>query len=358
MRIIPDHPEEINYRWTFRPPHELNEEGGISWIVGRHVGAGLLTLLSAPPKAGKTTFIFAVLAALERGAWFLGYETQQGRALVVTEEPGSFIVSRAQFFGIGGGVLFCPRPFIARPSAVDWRAFLEHILDVAVREGASLLVLDTLPAVWPCVDENQAELVLDALSPLRALTESGLAVLAVTHTSKAGGLEGRGTRGSSALVGAADVVVEMSRFTPERPDDPRRILRAFSRSPETPLSLVIRWDGGQYKVEGEAGDVRLSDEAEALLEVLPTSPPGMTLKEIRTALRARGDLRGEGAVRRVLGVLAARGEVVQEAGPPTRWRCGVSLSGAARPTVSEEGLPFPDPERTYAAPWSGNGEVR
>jgi hypothetical protein len=52
---------------------------------------------------------------------------------------------------------------------------------------------------------------------------------------------GKAARGSGALSGYADIVIEMRAFPKAGPEDRRRRLWAWSRYPETPRRLVIEW---------------------------------------------------------------------------------------------------------------------
>src|SRR5438309_2264725 len=74
--------------------------------------------------------------------------------------------------------------------------------------GIDLFVIDPLAAFLPG-DENNAAAILAALSPLRRLTDAGLAVELLHHPRKEGSADGRWARGSGALLGFVDVLIEM-----------------------------------------------------------------------------------------------------------------------------------------------------
>ena len=57
--------------------------------------------------------------------------------------------------------------------------------------------------------ENEAGAVLQALEPLSMAADRGLAVLLVAHQRKAPGAHGEGVRGSNALIGGVDIVLEL-----------------------------------------------------------------------------------------------------------------------------------------------------
>ena len=70
-----------------------------------------------------------------------------------------------------------------------------------------------------------------------------LATLLVHHPAKGDGTEGRAPRGSGALMGAVECLMEFRRFDAADPEDTRRVITAYSRFPETPDKVVVNWLG-------------------------------------------------------------------------------------------------------------------
>ena len=98
---------------------------------------------------------------------------------------------------------------------------------------------------------------LAALAPLQRLTKAGLAVLVLHHPRKAESAPGRAARGSGALTGFADVLIETGLGGPPDSDDRRRKLAAFSRHAETTRRLAIERtaDGTDYVALGDFADL-------------------------------------------------------------------------------------------------------
>jgi hypothetical protein len=94
---------------------------------------------------------------------------------------------------------------------------------------------------------------LEALLPLQRLTADGMAVLVLHHPSKGEPRPGQMARGSGALSGYADMIVEMSWYSRSAEFDRRRKLRAWSRHDETPRELVIELneEGTDYRSLGD-----------------------------------------------------------------------------------------------------------
>ena len=124
---------------------------------------------------------------------------------------------------------FLCRPFVGRPNRERWEASIEFLANDAESKGFGLVIFDSLPNLWGVNDENDAAQVIAALQPLQAVTKAGAANLAIMHPSKSRQNEGRATRGSGAIGGYADALLEFYRFDPEQPQDRRRILRPFGR---------------------------------------------------------------------------------------------------------------------------------
>jgi AAA domain len=123
-----------------------------------------------------------------------------------------------------------------------------------VFRGAVLLVIDSL-SFWAAFaegaekDAGAAQAAIDALG---AATGLGLAVLLVHHQRKAGGEDGDAVRGSGAIFGAVDTLVELERLE-DAPPGHRRLV-AVGRWPTTPPVLVIDRDAGTgtWRVVGQA----------------------------------------------------------------------------------------------------------
>jgi hypothetical protein len=141
------------------------------------------------------------------------------RAAVVTEEGPQLWAMRGRKLAFGDHVCWYCRPFRGRPRPEDWQALLDHLLDMRERWGINLLVIDPLAPFLPNRNENGTAGMLDALAPLRRLTERGLAVLLAHHPRKGEPAVGEAARGSGALAAAVDISLELTyhQRPPRRP---------------------------------------------------------------------------------------------------------------------------------------------
>jgi hypothetical protein len=209
------------------------------WLWHGYLAPGLITLLTGLWKSGKTTLLAVLLARLKAGGTLAGRTVAPGKAVVVSEEGPVEWARRSQALDLDGQVCWLCRPFQRKPLAAQWLALVDHLDTLRQAHGLSLAVLDSLAYFLPGRDENSAALMLEALEPLRQVSEQGLAVLLLHHPSKAPRGPGLAARGSGALLGFVDVYVEMDLLKYGDDTDRRRLLRARSRLEQTPRSLVI-----------------------------------------------------------------------------------------------------------------------
>ncbi|MFH1419291.1 MAG: hypothetical protein ABII12_13530, partial [Planctomycetota bacterium] len=143
--------------------------------------------------------------------------------------------------------------------------------------------LDTIAALLPCDNENDASKMLTALAPLHTWTEAGAGVLLSHHPRKGDGGEAQAARGSGALPGFVDIILELRRFDASRREDRRRTLTAYSRFDETPDELVMELTNAGYRAVGTRGDARQNDRLAVIRQILPDAEPGMTAAEVHDA---------------------------------------------------------------------------
>ena len=96
---------------------------------------------------------------------------------------------------------------------------------------------------------------------------AGLAVIIVVHQRKAEGKHGDAVRGSNALTGAVDVVVELERLRGDV-DPHARVLRSESRFDETPEELALALTEDGYVARGVEATVRRDSELDRVADLL------------------------------------------------------------------------------------------
>ncbi len=239
---------------------ELAAVGGTTvWLWDGYLAAGNITLLTSQWKSGKTTLLSVLLARRESGGQLGGLDVRPGRTAVVSEEPALLWNERRQRLGFGPSAAFLCRPFLGKPTVAQWSALIERLADLHAGRGVDLAVIDPLAAFLPGRGESHADLILEALLPLRRLTALGMAVLLLHHPRKGAVADGQAARGSGALAGLADVVIEM-RCPGRGAADRRRVLYGYSRHERTPHDLVVELnpEGTDYVRLGSLEDVEFA----------------------------------------------------------------------------------------------------
>jgi AAA domain-containing protein len=219
---------------------------------------------------------------MRRGEMLCGYEVTPGMVLYVSEESQSRWAKRRDALGIDDNVYFLSRPFKGKPTMAKWRAFIAFIENEADRIGANLIVFDTLSALWPVANENDAGEVQAALMPLWNLA-SKFAVLLVHHLKKGDGTEGTGSRGSGALPGFVDTIMELRRHDPNDRQCRKRVITGYGRDEETPAEVVVELDPetNEYRCLGDRKSMKREEIRQTILTILPRERPGLTLDEIK-----------------------------------------------------------------------------
>jgi hypothetical protein len=254
----------------------------LTWLWHGYLAAGGVTLLTSLWKSGKTTLVSVLLARLKSGGQLAGRALAAGKAVVVSEESPAQWLLRSRQLDFAGQVCWLCRPFRGKPSSDQWLALLDRLAELRHRQGVALVVIDPLAAFLPGRDESGAAGMLAALAPLQRLTTLGMSVLLLHHPRKKESAAGLAARGSGALPGFADILIEMDWYHRGDLDDRRRRLRGYSRFAETPRHLVIELnaDGTDYLACGDFHEEEFTQSWERLRQVLEDAAGKLTRREI------------------------------------------------------------------------------
>jgi hypothetical protein len=294
--------EVANAPRVYRLSPELAAAAGTSnddFVVQGLAARRHISLLAVLPKGGKTTWTAQMVVAALRGEPFLGKATDLAEnedILWLTEEPEDIFVPRlTEDFGVTEAEMGRILPAFRRraPITYDWTKYLTALnAEVKAREQRTgrrigLVIIDTF-AAWTDLDddtESKPGAVLKAFEPLYRLTESiGAGVVVLHHTRKSGGRFGTGIRGSGAIAGAVDVLVEMERWGGRNPPPTRRDIHVLGRRKATCWDASLDFRDGRYVVT----EAKPRDADRGLGEVA---------RRVLTALAKAGD---DGRERKVL----------------------------------------------------------
>ena len=256
----------------------------LSWLWEGYLAHGMTTLLTSQWKSGKTTLISILLSRLREGGNLAGQKVAPARAVILSEESPQLWRPRQKLLDLSHVYFFC-RPFLTRPTFETWLAFIDHIADLQARENFQLFVIDTLASFLPGNCENNAVAVMNALEPLKKLSELGMALLYMHHPRKGFPLPGQAARGSGAFGACVDIIMEMSYYTHAGDLDRRRKLLAFGRHQATPGQCVIELnaEGTDYSVRGDFQEDEFTSNWNSVRLVLEDAAGKLTSEKILAA---------------------------------------------------------------------------
>jgi hypothetical protein len=306
----------------------------VEWVWRDYLARGTVTELDGKVKvSGKTTFCHHLSRAILDGEPFLDRPTLRGPVVYLTEEGPATFERALHTRGLKGKADF---HYLSKRhvSTVTWTELVALARAKVIETGAVLLVVDTLGklAGFQGDDENSAGRVMSAMLPLQALaTELNIAVVVTRHERRAGGQVGESARGSTAISGDVDQILQLTR-TGGDAHQSERWLKAVGRYDETPAELRIELDRGSYRVVGP--DDARNRAGEALLDMLQPGEPQPVVDMLQ-------DLADQGHSRKAVYDAVARlvgdgqlGEV-EDVGPSGhRRKAIVSRTSNARASLS------------------------
>jgi Helix-turn-helix domain len=159
-----------------------------------------------------------------------------------------------------------------------WAGVVHSATAYCHEQRLGVLMVDTFSEWARIVNENEAGEVLAAIGALQQAADTGLAVQVVSHQRKSPGRFGEAVRGSNALTGAVDIIVEIERSLLFR-DPNMRVLRAVSRYDETPEDLVVALTEGGFEVRGDSEHAQADEDRRRVLEAIQQAGSATT-KEV------------------------------------------------------------------------------
>jgi DNA-binding MarR family transcriptional regulator len=187
----------------------LQEQPPIDWIVNNFIAAGSLVMFAGEPGSKKTWALLDMAICTSLGEPWLEHNTKQSTVLIVDEESGTRRLHRRIGQAIKGHPPLRQPPL--RYTSLNGFNMTQpddiNTLQVLIAEqGAQLVIIDTLADIMPGKDENAVKDVQPIFLALRKIAElTSSAIVLIHHTGKSGTY-----RGSSAMAGAVDLLVEVS----------------------------------------------------------------------------------------------------------------------------------------------------
>lgn len=243
--------DEIPYRTPLEVAASTSEHP--DWLTRGILALGAITEIDGKIKSsGKTTLVTHLVACVLDGLPFIGLPTMKTKVVYLTEQtPGPFreALARANLLARGVELRIVFRGDVA---GMPWQKLVAAVVTDARRDGYGLLVVDTLGKLAGIKEENDAGEGGRVMAPLQDAAHAGMSVLVCRHERKGGGDVGESGRGTSAISGDVDVILQLRRPEGNQPKT-RRVIESLSRYTETPEKVVV-------ELTDEEGFVLLGDE--------------------------------------------------------------------------------------------------
>jgi KaiC/GvpD/RAD55 family RecA-like ATPase len=305
----------------FRPQWVQNLVAGVreapEWIVPGLLPRGILALLSAYPKKGKSTLVSQLAVAVAQGKPFLGRGTQQGSVLyIVAEERQDDVLRRLRDFGMTD-----TDPIVLwSETASDGQGERGELQEFIREHGIVLVIVDTFASYLLVKDETNNSDVTVRLKPYVDIAHDTEATILFVHHERKnqdGGDDGtRSIRGGGAILGLADLSLQLQ----QEGGGTGRRLKIVGRYKGLPQSLKLDYQNDEYVSLGTTEEHTRKAQRDKIVAVLPTIGAGLTVQE---AVKAVTGLKLSTA-RGALDDAFTAGEVTREGagkkGDPFRYR--------------------------------------
>jgi len=247
------------------------------YLVDKMLAKNSVAAIYGAPGGGKSFLALDIGAHIATGSWWQGRRVEQGRVLFVAAEGSGGWPKRAAAWKKHNNFFEVPE-FLIYPGTVNLLnpAQVQVLVEVCKRGKYCMVVIDTVARSMVGGDENAAKdmgMVVDAADWVK--NASGGCVLLIHHSGKD---TAAGLRGSSALLGATDTVMEV---------------RSSEDGIDDGIELVCR----KQKDDAEFMPLRLS------LEVVDVTVCGQSETSCAVAGRGRASRIPETRVADALGVL-------------------------------------------------------
>lgn len=238
-----------------------------------------MSLWWGAPKCGKSFLLLRLAYGLALGQGMWGRKAKPCRVLYVAAEgeggfAGRLLALRDELGDAGEAFQYIAQRTTVGPPSDD----LSDVIAAALDIGADVIVLDTLARTFGEGDENAAKDMGGFVANVDQLREATGAHVAVVHH---GTKEGGSSRGSSALVGAADLIVKVSRGAEGEPNA-AKVEAAKDDAGGADLLFRLRLVDMAPGADGEPRQTCIADEAEGGAK--RRKPPAGTAKAALSAL--------------------------------------------------------------------------
>jgi len=206
----------------------------IDWFIDGILGRGLITELVAKVKMGKTTFMLqGIRAGIAGDDEYCGRAVHGPlRAAYVTEEGWQTFQIAMMRYGLNDLVdndaFFTVFDF--ETEDVDAKKpnlpfVIDSLIRHATEDNVDVVILDTLSIIASLDEEDHSGRAAGVMAEVRRLSTAGFAVGILRHSRKSGGDVGDAGRGSSAISGYCDILLQIEPFKGDEDATSARVMR-------------------------------------------------------------------------------------------------------------------------------------
>lgn len=296
------------------------------WLVRDLIVEGTTALLVAPPGAGKTHVALRLAHCVATGAPFAGREVRKGCAVYTAGEDIGSIERRLKALAQDGDAADF-HLVTAASGVLDLRSRDEQdakaLLEICNTLKPALVVVDTLAAVTPSLDENDGAQIGAAFAVFGEIAERTGAAVLVLHHPRKGGTDARG-HGASVATAATVLSIEKAGTS---------LLVTTTKSRDA--------DGQQrlgFEIEPRCiGKDEAGRPVHAAVAVASDLPPPAAMGQEGAALAVLRELIAEIGEPEVLARLWAE-RCKQKLWPDAKGSTGRTAFGRAKKSLTEKGL--------------------
>lgn len=180
----------------------------LKWIVDGLLVKGGMSILTAAPKIGKSVLARNLMKSVVYGDEFLGRKTEKATVMYVALEDHPIMVDQdLRRLGVKPS-----DDFFIHCGSVKKEGAMDALSESIKQLGAGLVVIDTLALFLHFSDINNYAEVNAPMESLREVARStGAHILTIHHANKSGDSDSRSILGSSAIFGAVDCSIVISK---------------------------------------------------------------------------------------------------------------------------------------------------
>ncbi len=280
-------------RLILRRPSELAAIKAVSWRIEDILPDGMLALLHAQDKVGKTLLAWEMARAVVTGTEFLDtFPTTQGKVvLVLLDDPTELTRERCHAFGLSENEdvrLVTPNEVasMSEPGRV-----IGDLATVCSAFSPQLVVIDALYLFGPTGKDamNDVSRMRPLMTKFNDLAQSlQAAVVVIAHDKKSG----ETVAGSHAITASAKALLHLTiseRNTHEASESGQRVLEIKSKMTRPARHLLSLEGAGDWRYIGPAdsnGQLRQASIRDRVLEFLHANREASST-QLATALRVR-----------------------------------------------------------------------